>query len=128
MRRAPTELESRLERRLASWRRLVATYRLAQQDCEPSEEEWQLNKENADMLERLSAEIREDMAAARLISRSQYQPKLFEQVNFALRNARADARGRYARGAGTPSSAPPAARCKITTPSAAKNAASRWCS
>ena len=31
---------------------------------------WPLNKENADMLERLSAEIREDLAAAKAISRS----------------------------------------------------------
>lgn len=67
-------LESRLERRLQSWRRLSNAYRTAQHDCEPSEQEWLLNKENADMLERLSSEIREDLAAARAIKRSQYEP------------------------------------------------------
>lgn len=75
MKRATTELEKRLERRLARWRVQAEAYRLAQRECEPSEEEWTLNKENADMLERLSAEIREDLAAARAISRSQYEPK-----------------------------------------------------
>lgn len=75
MKRATTALENRLERRLLDWRRLAAAYRTAQLEREPSEEEWTLNKENADMLERLSAEIREDMAAAKAISRSQYEPK-----------------------------------------------------
>lgn len=74
MKIATTALENRLERRLLDWRKLAAAYRLAQHECEPSEEEWQLNKENADMLERLSAEIREDLAAARAIKRSQYDP------------------------------------------------------
>ena len=73
-----TALENRLERRLHAWRKLAESYRRAQLDCEPSEEEWQLNKENADMLERLSAEIREELAAAKAIKRSQYQPKLFD--------------------------------------------------
>ena len=73
-----TELENRLERRLHEWRKLAESYRRAQLDCEPSEEEWQLNKENADMIERLSAEIREDLAAAKAIKRSQFQPKLFD--------------------------------------------------
>ena len=70
----PTALENRLERRVRDWRRQAAAYRLAQHDCEPSEPEWDLNKENADMLERLSSEIREDLAAARAIKRSQYDP------------------------------------------------------
>lgn len=77
MRHAPTDLEKRLERRLSGWLRQAAAYRLAQRDCEPSEEEWQLNKENADMVERLAAELREDLAAAKAIKRSQYEPKLF---------------------------------------------------
>ena len=75
MKHAATALENRLERRLSGWRRQAEAYRLAQRECEPSEEEWQLNKENADMLERLSSEIREDLAAAKAISRSQYEPK-----------------------------------------------------
>lgn len=72
MKRATTALENRLERRLQDWRRLAAAYRTAQLDCEPSEQEWDLNRENADMLERLASEIREDMSAARAIKRSQY--------------------------------------------------------
>ena len=78
MKVATTALENRLERRLLDWRRLAATYRAAQLDCEPSEPEWDLNKENADMLERLSAEIREDLAAAKAIERSQFEPKMFD--------------------------------------------------
>lgn len=72
MRHAPTDLEKRLERRVAGWLRQAAAYRTAQLDCEPSEQEWDLNRENADMLERLASEIREDMSAARAIKRSQY--------------------------------------------------------
>ena len=78
---AATELEKRLERRLSGWRRRAEAYRLAQRDCEPSEEEWTLNKENADMLESLSAEIREDLAAARAIKRSQYESNLLADLN-----------------------------------------------
>ena len=69
-----TELEKRLERRVAGWLRQAAAYRLAQNECEPSEEEWQLNKENADRLEQCASEARSDLSAARLISRSQYEP------------------------------------------------------
>ena len=71
-----TTLETRLARRLSGWRKQAEAYRLAQRECEPSEEEWRLNKENADMLERLLAEIREDIAASKAISRSQYEPRL----------------------------------------------------
>lgn len=70
-----TELEKRLERRVRDWRRLAASYRLAQHDCEPSEEEWHLNKENADTLERCVSELSEDLSAGRAIRRSQYEPK-----------------------------------------------------
>jgi len=72
----PTALENRLERRLRDWRKLAATYRQAQLDCEPSEQEWQLNKENADMIERLAGELSSDLSAGRAIRRSQYEPKL----------------------------------------------------
>ena len=71
----PTELERRLERRVAGWRKLAATYRLAQRDCEPSEQEWQLNKENADMLERCASELASDLSAGRVFRRSQFEPK-----------------------------------------------------
>ena len=67
-----TVLENRVERRVREWQKLAQSYRRAQLDCEPSEQEWQLNKENADMIERLAAELREDLAAAKAVSRSQY--------------------------------------------------------
>ena len=70
----PTALEKRLERRVSEWRRQAAAYRLAQQDCEPSEQEWQLNKENADMLERCASELASDLSAGRVFRRSQYEP------------------------------------------------------
>lgn len=68
-------LENRLEKRLRDWRKLAEAYRRAQLDCEPSEEEWTLNLENAEMIERLMAEIREDLAAARAIKRSLFAPR-----------------------------------------------------
>jgi hypothetical protein len=73
----PTELEKRLERRVRDWRRQAAAYRLAQQECEPNSEEWQLNKENADRLERCVSEIDTDLSAARVFRRSAYAPTLF---------------------------------------------------
>ena len=76
----PTELEKRLERRVAGWRKQAAAYRLAQHDCEPSEQEWQLNKENADRLEQCASEASSDLSAARVIRRSQYAPNLFPPV------------------------------------------------
>lgn len=78
MKPATTALENRLERRLLEWRRLAKGYRQAQLEREPSEEEWLLNREIADMIERLSGEISEDLAAARAIKRSQFEPKLFD--------------------------------------------------
>ena len=71
-----TDLEKRLEKRVAGWLKQAASYRLAQLDCEPSEEEWRLNKENADRLEQCASEAHSDLSAARAISRSQYQPRL----------------------------------------------------
>ena len=79
MRHAPTDLEKRLERRVAGWLRQAAAYRLAQQECRAQSEEWSLNKENADRLEQCASELRSDLSAARLISRSQYQPKMFDE-------------------------------------------------
>lgn len=70
-----TELEKRLEKRVREWRKQAAAYRLAQHDCEPSEEEWHLNKENADTLERCASEASSDLSAGRAIRKSQYEPK-----------------------------------------------------
>ena len=72
----PTAIEYRLAKRLREWEKLASAYRLAQHDCEPSEAEWHLNKENADMLERCASEIGGDLSAAKAIRRSQYEPKL----------------------------------------------------
>jgi hypothetical protein len=82
-----TALENRLERRVREWQRLAASYRAAQLDCEPSEQEWDLNKENADMLERCASELRSDLAAAKAIKRSQYAPvdPEFKQLNADFR-------------------------------------------
>ena len=70
----PTALENRIERRVRDWRRQAAAYRAAQLECEPSEQEWDLNKENADRLERCASELSEDLSAGRAIRRSQYDP------------------------------------------------------
>ena len=70
----PTALENRLERRVRDWRKQAAAYRLAQHDCEPSEDEWHLNKENADTLERCASELASDLSAGRVFRRSQYAP------------------------------------------------------
>ena len=69
-----TELEKRLEKRVREWRKQAAAYRAAQLDCEPSEQEWDLNKENADTLERCASELASDLSAGRLFRRSQYAP------------------------------------------------------
>jgi hypothetical protein len=71
----PTELEKRLEKRVREWRKQAGAYRLAQQDCEPSEEEWHLNRENADTLERCASELASDLSAGRVFRRSQFEPK-----------------------------------------------------
>ena len=70
----PTALENRLERRVRDWRKQAAAYRLAQLDCEPSAEEWCLNKENADTLERCASELASDLSAGRVFRRSQFAP------------------------------------------------------
>jgi hypothetical protein len=71
----PTELEKRLEKRVREWRKQAEAYRLAQHDCEPSEEEWHLNRENADTLERCASELASDLSAGRVFRRSQYSPR-----------------------------------------------------
>lgn len=57
-----TTLEERLQSRLREWRKLARRYRIAQAECEKWSEEWYLNEENAVMIERLSAELVEDVA------------------------------------------------------------------
>ena len=79
MRHVPTDLERRLERRVAGWLRQAAAYRLAQFEFEPSQVGWALNEESANRLEQCASELRSDLSAARLISRSQYQPKMFDE-------------------------------------------------
>ena len=70
-----TTLENRLEKRVREWQRLAASYRAAQLDCEPSEQEWDLNKENADRLEQCASELASDLSAGRVFRLSQYEPK-----------------------------------------------------
>ena len=74
----PTELEKRLERRVRDWRRMAVGYRQAQHDCVPSEPHWHLNKESADLIERLASEVSSDLSAARAIRKSQFEPNLFQ--------------------------------------------------
>jgi hypothetical protein len=73
-----TELEKRLEKRLRQWRRLAETYRDAQHEREPSEEEWELNRAWADAFERCASELGTDLSAAKAIKRSQYEPRFSE--------------------------------------------------
>ena len=70
-----TTLENRLEKRVREWQRLAASYRAAQLDCEPSEQEWDLNRENADRLEQCASELASDLSAGRVFRRSQFEPK-----------------------------------------------------
>lgn len=55
-------LEERLQRRLGEWRKLARRYRIAQDGCDVNTDEWWLNKENAEMIDRLSAELAGDLA------------------------------------------------------------------
>ena len=73
-----TDLEKRLERRVAGWLKQAAAYRLAQQECRAPSEEWSLNKENADRLEQCASEAAQRPVGGKAISRSQYQPKMFD--------------------------------------------------
>jgi len=73
-----TALENRLERRLYEWRKIAKAFRYAQNEREPSEEEWELNRAWAEAIERCASELGSDLAAARAIKRSQYEPKFSE--------------------------------------------------
>lgn len=57
-----TPLEMRLQSRLREWQKLARRYRAAQDGCDVDSDEWWLNKENVEMIERLSAELASDLA------------------------------------------------------------------
>lgn len=56
-------LEERLYQRLREWRKLAKRFRVAQDGCDLKSEEWWLNKENAEMIERLSIELVGDLSS-----------------------------------------------------------------
>jgi hypothetical protein len=68
MEKRMTTLEQRLGARLKDWARLARRYRIAQADCDEQSEEWWLNKENAEMIERLSLELAGDLAVHELMT------------------------------------------------------------
>jgi hypothetical protein len=55
-------LERRLQRKLREWMRMATAFRLAQNERDPSEDEWFLNKAEADMIERLANELADELA------------------------------------------------------------------
>jgi hypothetical protein len=67
MEKRMTTLEERLQARLKAWRRDEQRFRTAQHDCEPQSEEWHLNKENADTIVRLAAELAGDLSVHELM-------------------------------------------------------------
>jgi hypothetical protein len=67
MERRMTTLEERLQTRLRAWKRDEKRFRDAQHDCDPQSEEWHLNKESADMIVRLSAELAGDLSVHELM-------------------------------------------------------------
>ena len=52
------------QRLAANWQRMAKAFRLAQQERQPSEDEWQLNKAWAEALERCASELASVMAEA----------------------------------------------------------------
>lgn len=67
-------LEHRLERMLRQWGRLARRYRIAQADCDARSEEWWLNKENAEMIERLAGEVRAELTLNELTPKPSPKP------------------------------------------------------
>lgn len=61
-----TTLEDRLRVRLKEWAKLARRYRVAQDECDERSDEWYLNKENAEMIERLSLELEGDLSVHEL--------------------------------------------------------------
>ena len=62
-----TTLEERLRARLQEWARLARRFRVAQDECDVQSEEWYLNKENVEMIERLSLELAGDLSVHELM-------------------------------------------------------------
>lgn len=54
-------MEGRIRRRAAQWRKEAKRFRAAQNEYVPHEEEWLLNKEAADLIERLASEIEQEL-------------------------------------------------------------------
>jgi hypothetical protein len=63
-----TTLEERLQARLKDWAKLARRFRIAQDECDDQSEEWYLNKENAEMIERLSLELAGDLSVHELMT------------------------------------------------------------
>ena len=63
-----TTLEERLGTRLKDWARLARRFRIAQAECDEQSDEWWLNKENAEMIERLSLELAGDLSIHELMT------------------------------------------------------------
>ena len=61
-------LEDRLGARLKDWARLARRFRIAQAECDEQSDEWYLNKENAEMIERLSLELAGDLSIHELMT------------------------------------------------------------
>lgn len=59
-------LEERLQKRLREWRKMAAAFRDAQAECDPSEEEYALNSNCAEMLERCVESLAEDLERSKL--------------------------------------------------------------
>lgn len=55
------KVERKIRRRIELWRKEARRFRAAQNELQPHEEEWQLNKEQADVRERLASEIEQDL-------------------------------------------------------------------
>lgn len=56
-----TRLDDLLRSRVFEWRKLSQRFRVAQEACEERTDEWYLNKENADMLDRCIGEVENDL-------------------------------------------------------------------
>lgn len=61
-------LEGRLQARLKDWAKLARRYRIAQAECDEQSDEWWLNKENAEMIERLSLELAGELSVHELMT------------------------------------------------------------
>lgn len=55
-------LDDLIKSRVRDWQRLSKRFRVAQEACESRSDEWYLNKESADVLDRCIADIESDLA------------------------------------------------------------------